>query len=254
MFHRVCHSCGKDKKVEEFPKSSSKCNACVTGRAKGTIVVCAECKREGKLMARGLCNTCYDRWVKGRVTVICVDCGETKPHHTHGRCSKCAGKARYAEHKQEILAWQRNWRKMNPERTKAIDKAKYQKRKASGEEQARSVLYYQRHPDRVATRRRAFHAKNPTKASHYTRSYESKKAKLETTLTDEQWKQKVEDAKGKCYYCGEPTARFHKEHRQPVSKGGGYTKENIVPACQRCNNRKNNKTEAEFREYLKKFP
>ena len=32
-----------------------------------------------------------------------------------------------------------------------------------------------------------------------------------------------------------------KDHVIPISKGGHNTKENIVPACQSCNNKKYNK-------------
>ena len=53
------------------------------------------------------------------------------------------------------------------------------------------------------------------------------------TLTVEQWKAMLK-VTGGCYYCGEPET-ITMEHVMPKSIGGGFTAENIVPACQRCN-------------------
>jgi len=41
-----------------------------------------------------------------------------------------------------------------------------------------------------------------------------------------------------CAYCGDTTSDLHQEHVIPLSKGGYYTKENIIPACQFCNSSK----------------
>ena len=45
----------------------------------------------------------------------------------------------------------------------------------------------------------------------------------------------------KCAYCGEDKLCLHSDHFIPVTKGGGYTKDNIVPACWHCNSSKSNK-------------
>ena len=56
------------------------------------------------------------------------------------------------------------------------------------------------------------------------------------TLTVEQWKRMLEITGG-CYFCGEEDIRYLTfEHLWPKSIGGGFTAENIVPACDRCNN------------------
>lgn len=222
--------------------------------SKGQIIICAECRREGKLCARGLCNTCYDKWVKSRPLINCAKCGKPTANYGNGLCHRCHSAHRYQLEHDDFLRWQREARIKNPDKFRTSDKKRYQERKASGYEKKRSHLYYERHPDKVAERRKEFHRKNPDKASLYTRSYEAKKLGLPHTLTDEEWKEKVREANGLCYYCHKLTKKFHKEHRIPVSKGGDFTKENIVPSCQRCNNRKCDRTEEEFREYLKQFP
>lgn len=59
-------------------------------------------------------------------------------------------------------------------------------------------------------------------------------------LSAEEWKRVVADFDGKCAYCGE-LGELHQDHFVPHSKGGAYTKKNIVPACQSCNSSKSNK-------------
>ena len=54
------------------------------------------------------------------------------------------------------------------------------------------------------------------------------------TLTVEQWGAMLEETGG-CYFCGE-SDYITFEHVMPKSIGGGFTAENIVPACVRCNN------------------
>ena len=53
------------------------------------------------------------------------------------------------------------------------------------------------------------------------------------TLTVEQWEAMLE-VTGGCHFCGEPNY-ITMEHLMPKSIGGGFTAENIVPACIRCN-------------------
>lgn len=70
--------------------------------------------------------------------------------------------------------------------------------------------------------------------------YNLKKKGLVATLTVEEWEQILADFGGRCAYCGKG-GKMVREHFVPVSKGGGYTKYNIVPACQTCNGNKRDK-------------
>lgn len=63
------------------------------------------------------------------------------------------------------------------------------------------------------------------------------------TLTGEEWKQILEAYGHCCAYCRFPFGPDRKatqDHFIPVSKGGHHTKENIVPACGKCNCSKHN--------------
>ncbi len=64
------------------------------------------------------------------------------------------------------------------------------------------------------------------------------------------WQQKT--AAGICYYCGQTVK--HKDltmdHRIPLARGGRSTKDNLVPCCKDCNNKKKNMLSVEWEEYL----
>lgn len=52
--------------------------------------------------------------------------------------------------------------------------------------------------------------------------------------------------RGACAFCGKPEGRAKKakldrDHLVPISKGGKTTRNNIVPACTRCNRGRGNK-------------
>lgn len=81
------------------------------------------------------------------------------------------------------------------------------------------------------------------------RKHESRKRQLPSTLTIEQWEKTKQHFNNKCCYCGEelPLAQ---EHFIPVSKGGEYTLNNIVPSCKSCNSSKRDK---DFFEWYSKY-
>ena len=69
----------------------------------------------------------------------------------------------------------------------------------------------------------------------------ARKRGVEATLTAEEWFEIVASFGGKCAYClvamGDTL-----DHVIPLSAGGGTTKDNCVPACWECNNRKGGQT------------
>lgn len=64
---------------------------------------------------------------------------------------------------------------------------------------------------------------------------EHRKQQLPSTFTLEEWERALEYFDHSCAYCGYPSDKLQQEHFIPLSKGGGYTKDNIVPACPECN-------------------
>ena len=66
------------------------------------------------------------------------------------------------------------------------------------------------------------------------------KKKLSATLTSIQWVNIKQNFNNCCAYCGKELS-LQQEHFIPLSKGGEYTLNNIIPSCQKCNGSKNNK-------------
>jgi 5-methylcytosine-specific restriction endonuclease McrA len=58
-------------------------------------------------------------------------------------------------------------------------------------------------------------------------------------LTTTQWAL-IRAAWGGCAYCGSADAALQRDCVLPLSRGGRYTVENIVPACRSCNASKSN--------------
>lgn len=75
--------------------------------------------------------------------------------------------------------------------------------------------------------------------------YNAKKKQLPNTLTVEQWEECKNHFKGECAYCGK-TKPLAQDHFIPISKGGEYTINNIIPACKSCNSSKHDKVFEEW--------
>jgi 5-methylcytosine-specific restriction endonuclease McrA len=84
----------------------------------------------------------------------------------------------------------------------------------------------------------------------------SLKKKLRNDLTQEEYHETLEYFDSCCVYCEikpNDVQKLQQEHIHPISKGGEYTKANIVPACESCNKSKNNKSIDEFYDFSEKF-
>lgn len=70
----------------------------------------------------------------------------------------------------------------------------------------------------------------------------------------EDWRDSMLHFKGACAFCGKPEGRGKKDkldrdHLVPLSKGGKATRDNIIPACSKCNRGRGNK---DWREWYEK--
>lgn len=77
-----------------------------------------------------------------------------------------------------------------------------------------------------------------TRSARYSRRRARRMAKVEHDLSPAQWDDLVA-AWGGCAYCG-ATGRLQKDTMLPISRGGRYTLDNVVPACRSCNASKGN--------------
>lgn len=126
-------------------------------------------------------------------------------------------KQHYIENKEKIAMYSNKYRKLNQEKI-----VEYRK-----ENRERNKPLNLRHEQR----RRAL------------------KLQLPATLTIEEWEMSLNHFNNQCCYCGVNTDKFHQDHFIPLSKNGGYVKENIVPSCPTCNHSKHN---SDFEHWYRK--
>lgn len=65
----------------------------------------------------------------------------------------------------------------------------------------------------------------------------NKMNKLESEFTEQNWQECLKHFEYSCAYC-DSKGKLTREHLVPVAKDGGFTKNNIIPACPFCNSSK----------------
>lgn len=136
---------------------------------------------------------------------------------------------RNAEKAREAM---RRWRAAHPAEHAADTRADYAKHR--DQRLAQSAMYHREHPE--VGRARSQNRRARELAAH-------------GSFTPTEWLGLVEFWGGRCAYCGEQ-GPLEVDHRTPLSRGGTNLISNILPACRRCNAKKRNMTEAEFRARL----
>ena len=68
----------------------------------------------------------------------------------------------------------------------------------------------------------------------YARRRKRRMARLTHDLSDAQWAALTAEWQG-CAYCGATDRALQRDCVLPISRGGRYTLENVVPACGSCN-------------------
>lgn len=75
--------------------------------------------------------------------------------------------------------------------------------------------------------------------ARYAKRRQNRLARVDNDLTDAEW-QTLLEVWGNCAYCQGDGAALQRDCVQPISRGGRYTLENVVPACASCNASKHN--------------
>lgn len=187
----------------------------------------------------------------------------------NGRCRACMKKYKsdyYSKNKEEINKKNRDYYHDNKERMKDSMSQYYQENKE--ELLSYQKQYYQNNKDKIKEYDKQYNLENKDKILTYHKMYRksehgkevvrrynnSIEGKLknhnktnkrrirlinsENTLTSEELDSNISYFNNRCAYCEclfSEDNKMHLEHIVPVSKGGGTTKENIVPACATCN-------------------
>ena len=79
----------------------------------------------------------------------------------------------------------------------------------------------------------------------------TKAKNVKSNFSIEEWKKCKSFFENTCAYCGRGLNNLTQDHFIPLSKGGDYTKHNILPSCRSCNSKKHDK---DFYEWYKMQP
>jgi len=77
-------------------------------------------------------------------------------------------------------------------------------------------------------------ANNRSRQARASRKRKRRMDRVDHDLSDQQWTA-LKNEWGGCAYCGAGTEALQRDCVLPLSRGGRYTLDNIVPACRSCN-------------------
>ena len=230
-----------------------------------TIKICSKCGKELPATSEYFHNR---KDSKDGLRTECKTCkaNRAKQHYTQDKVSILSKNKEYRDnHKEQSLAAQRNWVLKNKEKFTATCNRYYKNNQTTLDEinklwvknnkSARvkhtkkyyennkamlcekGKIRYQNYGPEYAQHKKEYRQGHPELCCMHSQRRRARRRLLPATLTVEQWEQIKKDFDGKCAYCGEELP-LEQEHFIPVTKGGEYTHNNIIPACKSCNSSK----------------
>ena len=184
------------------------------------------------------------------------------------------------KHKEQCRKYRRKWRDKNIEYAREHDRKYYEENKEKKSKYMKD--YVKDNKERIKERSKQWNREHPKQRKEYDSQYlilnrekiyayhrkwsktdkgrmvkqrgnvvrQARENKIINNLTSKEWVNILKEYKFKCAYCGCEFTLFNREtkdHVIPISKGGHNIKENIVPACRRCNSKKSNKIISEVK-------
>lgn len=193
----------------------------------------------------------------------CTNCGESKLATTDnfnkakrgifgltGCCKTCRSEKQRianAANPEKNRERAREWARKNPERNRAKAAAWAKENPERMLEHSRA--YYRKHRERANAATRRWRLAHPEQSMNHVYRRLARKNQVPQTLTTKQWEACLSYFNGCCTYCGAQQSFWHvieKEHYIPLTKSGGYTADNIIPACRECNSSKGNRDAADW--------
>lgn len=202
--------------------------------------ICSKCKRE----------LTSDNFVKGNgkdgLSYRCKIC--VKQCYQENKENILAQRKQYyQENKDKVSDYKKQYASDNKDKISDYRKQYYQNNKENICEHV--AMFREENKDIIAERKKRYTKENPEKHRAVCQRRRAMKQSLPATLTEAQWEEIKEKYGSKCAYCGKELP-LEQEHFIPVSKGGEYSRRNIIPACHSCNSSKNGKG---FLEWYPKY-
>ena len=191
---------------------------------------CSKCKREFPATTEYFCRSKTSKSGWGSQCKLCK-----REHYLKNRETILEKQKKYMlDNKEKKAEYYKEYRKRNKEKLKEYHKEywkenseKFKQKKKLNKEHIREV-------------QRAYFRKNPEIKRMSEHKRRALKNNLPKDLSIEQWEEVKAYFENKCAYCGEEK-ELTQDHFIPVSKNGGYTASNILPACKSCNSSKRDK-------------
>jgi len=209
--------------------------------------ICTKCEKEKPetLEFFGILNSTSDKF-----TSVCKDCRRKLFTSTDNYKKKC--KEYREKHKEEKKPYFINYRLENRDKIRDYHRSRYEKNKSSINKRNNEYREINKAKVRQSNRdyyflrggkenQKKYYLENIDNHRIINNRREHRIKKLPCTLTLRQWENCKKYFKNQCAYCGELADVLHQEHLIPVSSGGPYVAENIIPSCRSCNSSKYNK-------------
>lgn len=105
---------------------------------------------------------------------------------------------------------------------------------------AQKKFYYQKNRVKLSEQKKDYRKTDNYKIlkRYSNEKRRTKKMLLESSFTKKQWSECVKHFNNTCCYCGDEVNILSMDHFIPLSKGGEWTVNNIVPSCMSCNSSK----------------
>jgi len=202
---------------------------------------CSKCGREleDNLFSKGKnqCKKCLSEYNKEYRKANADSIKERKKEYRKANADSI--KERKKEYRKAHAGrrkeYDKEYRKANADKQSEYDK-EYRKAHANRIKE-RKKEYRKANADSIRERCKEYRKANADMFRKYNHKRRAKKRELPATLTVEQWRAIKESFGNKCAYCGKEKP-LEQEHFHPLSKGGEYTHNNIIPACKSCNSSK----------------
>ena len=158
-------------------------------------------------------------------------------HAEHAEEIQARKKDHYWDNKETENARNKEYREENKERLNQQANDKYHADIEASREYQR--IWNENNPDKRRAKENRYNRAHPEKVLQKNGRQRARRSNAPINdFTAAEWQELKEQYDYRCVYCGEQFERLARDHIIPLNKGGAHTKSNIVPACRRCNGRK----------------